>query len=60
MSKVTKKKSLKNKANKLTNTGDKNNTTKSEEIEPEIINIPSKKTSKIESLKKKRDELNEN
>ena len=53
MSKVTKKKSLKNKANKLTNTGDKNNTTKSEEIEPEIINIPSKKTSKIESLKKK-------
>ena len=60
MSKIPTKKSLKHKANKLTNTGEKNNSIKSEEIEPEIINIPTKKIPRFETIKKKNDELNQN
>ena len=50
MSKVPSNKSLKNKANKLTNTGEKNNSIKSEEKEHEIKNIPTI----IKSNKKKK------
>ena len=57
MSKVPSNKSLKNKANKLTNTGEKNNSIKSEEKEHEIKNIPTKKIARFDSLRNKNDEL---